>query len=445
MTSRAKVREQERAMRSISRRRFLSSAARGAAAVGALAVPGVSAAIGANERVAVGVIGVRGMGGHHLGNLLRRDGVRVAALADVDRGVLGGAVKTSKDAGAEPSAFGDFRRLLDEKSIDAVIVATPHHWHAPIAYRAIEAGKDVYVEKPASHVFSEGRVLVEAAKKRGRIVQHGTQMRSSDVTRKAGELLASGVIGTVKMSKAWNIQRHSHRPPAPDAPAPEGVDYDFWLGPAPKRPFNPNRFHGNWQWFRDYGNGDIGNDGIHDIDMARWGLGVTTHPVRITAHGSRIDLEGEREYPDNMTVSYHYEEGKVLIYEDRGWTPYGLYGFDSGNAFYGTEGWMLFTRRGYFQVYLGRGEEKGPAMKGGAGHPEHLLGFIDSVRTREQPSASAEIAHLSCALVHLGEVGYRVGRVLLFDPATETVRGDPEANALLTKDYREPWGMPKAV
>jgi predicted dehydrogenase len=266
-------------------------------------------------------------------------------------------------------------------------------------------------------------------------------MRSSDVTAKAREVLDTGIIGTVKMAKAWNVQRHRHNQAVPDAPAPAGVDYDFWLGPAPARPFNPNRFHGNWQWYRDYGNGDIGNDGSHDIDMARFGLGVTTHPVRITAHGSRIDLAGEREYPDNMTVSYHYEEGKVLIYEDRGWTPYGLYGYDSGNAFYGTEGWMLFSRRGRFQVYLGQKEEKGPGMEGSAGHPEHRRNFLDCVRTRKEPAASAEVAHLSCALSHLGEVAYRVERVLHFDPKTETVRGDDEANALLTKEYRAPWGF----
>ena len=160
------------------------------------------------------------------------------------------------------------------------------------------------------------------------------------------------------MSKAWNLQRHNHRAPVPDGPVPPGVDYDMWLGPAPKRPFNPNRFHSYWQWYRDYGNGDIGNDGSHDLDMAHFGLSPKGLPIRITAHGSRIDLKGVREYPDNMMVAFQYPDDKVLLYEDRGWTPYGGYGFDSGNAFYGTEGFMIFSRRGYFQVYLGKKEEK---------------------------------------------------------------------------------------
>jgi len=211
------------------------------------------------------------------------------------------------------------------------------------------------------------------------------------------------------------------------------------------RPFNRHRFHGYWPWMREYGNGDIGNDGTHDLDMARFGLGVTTHPVRITAHGSRIELKGEREYPDNMMVAYHYAEGKVLLYEDRGWSPYHPYGYDSGNAFYGTEGWMLFTRRGFFQVYLGAQEEPGPSLKGDTGHPNHRINFVECVRSRQQPAAGAEVAHLSCALPHLGEISYRVGRVLHFDPASEQILSDPEANAMLTKPYREPWALPKIV
>jgi predicted dehydrogenase len=435
-------------MASISRRRFLSHSIGGAAAVGALAATDLPRAPASpNERVILAVIGVRGMGFGHLQSFISLPGAAVATVCDVDESVLNRAARTVRDAtGKAPKQEGDFRRVLDDTSIDAVVIATPHHWHAPMAVRAIQAGKDVYVEKPGSHCFREGRTLVEAARKHNRIVQHGTQMRSSEVTAKAGELLAAGVIGKVKMSKAWNIQRHSHPQAVPDEPAPAGVDYDMWLGPAPKRPFNRHRFHGGWQWYRDYGNGDIGNDGVHDLDMARFGLGVTTHPVRITAHGSRIDLVGEREYPDNMMVAYHYDEGKVLLYEDRGWTPYPMYGTDSGNAFYGTEGWMLFTRRGRFQVFLGAKEEKGPEMlTGDAGHPQHRLNFLECVRSRKQPNASAEITHLTCALVHLGEIAHRTQRVLHFDPKTETVRNDPEANAMLSKPYRKPWDVPEHV
>ena len=426
-----------------TRRTFLTSSLATAATLAASA-----RVSGANDRLGVAVVGVNGMGHFHVRTLAARKDVALVALCDVDAAPLARAAKTVKDAGGEePSLVGDFRKLLDDRAIDAVVIATPHHWHVPIALRALAAGKDVYVEKPASHVFREGRLLVEAAAKHKRVVQHGTQMRSSEVTAKAGEVLASGVIGEVKSTKAWNCQRQIPPEPRPDGKPPEGVDYDFWLGPAPKRPFNPNRFHRTWQLFADYGNGDIGNDGIHDLDMARWGLGETTHPVKITAHASRVELAaGVREFPDNMTVAYEYAGGKVLFYEDRQWTPYGLHGVDSGNAFYGTKGYMLFSRRGYFQVFLGPGEEKGPAL-GEPGRvsqpaPQHMANFLDCVRSRKTPNAPPEVAHHSCALTHLGTIAYRTGRVLKFDPKTETFPGDREANALLTKEYRKPWELP---
>ena len=432
---------------SIPRRKFVSEALTGAAALAAANTLAIrTSAASPNDKINAALIGVGNMGSGHVKRLLTRPDVHIKTIVEVDQSRAERAQQTVYRArGDRPDSEEDFRRMLEDKSIDAVVIATPHHWHAPMAIRAMRAGKDVYCEKPASHVFREGRLLVDAAKKYDRIFQHGTQMRSADTTKEAGKVLASGLLGEIKMSKAWNCQKHKHRQPTPDTPAPAGVNYDLWLGPAAKRDFNVNRFHGNWAWYREYGNGDIANDGIHDLDMARFGLGVQTHPVRITAHGSRIDLEGIREYPDNMMVAYHYKEGKVLIYEDRGWTPYGNHGFDSGNAFYGTEGYMIFSRRGYFQTYLGKKDEKGPGMRGGAGHPEHMYNFLDCVKSREQPIAHAEVAHLSCGLPHLGEITYRTSGVTHFDPKTEKFIDNPEADKLLTKEYREPWSMPDPV
>jgi len=424
-------------------RRDVLSATVAAGAIGWL--PG--RVLGANERISVAVIGVNGMGHFHVRTLAARKDVQIVALCDVDATPLERAAKTVKDATkVEPVQIKDFRRVLDDKTIAAVIVATPHHWHVPIALRAIAAGKDVYLEKPASHVFREGRLLIEAIKREKRILQHGTQMRSSEVTAKAGEVLASGILGEIKTAKAWNVQRQVPPKPAPDSDPPKGVDYAMWLGPAKQRRFNPNRFHRYWQLFLDYGNGDIGNDAAHDLDMARWGLGVKTHPVKITAHGSRVDLEeGVREFPDNMNVTYQYADGRVLIYEDRQWTPYGLHGVDSGNAFYGTKGYMIFSRRGYFQVFLGPKEEKGPALgepgKVSQPAPLHMANFLDCVRSRKTPNAPVQEAHLSCALTHLGNIAYRTERVLKFDPSTEQFANDREANALLTKEYSKPWDV----
>jgi predicted dehydrogenase len=426
---------------SSTRRTFLTSTA----AVGSAALLTNSATSQpAGDRIVCAVIGVRGRGRSFYGPLAGRKDTTVAALCDVDANVLAAAAGVVEKAqGRAPRTAEDFRRILDDKSIDAVIITTPHHWHCPIALRALEAGKHVYVEKPASHVYREGQLLIQAAARHKRIVQHGTQMRSSEVTTRARELLDKGIIGDVKMAKAWNVQRHNHRQPVKDSLVPKGVNYDLWLGPAANRPFNANRFHGNWQWYRDYGNGDIGNDGIHDIDMACMGLGVDRLPIRITAHGSRIDLVGEREYPDNMMVVYQFGNNKALIYEDRGWTHYGMNGYDSGNEFYGTKGYMVFSRRGYFQVYFDRKGTKGPGMTGDTGQDRHLQNFLDCIRSGRQPNADARIAHLSCALVHLGEIAYRTERVLHFDAKNETITNDKEANAMLTKEYRKPWEMPK--
>ncbi len=425
----------------LDRRQFLTQAGRLSAGA-ALGVTALAAQASPNDTVVCAMIGVGGRGNFLIDRITGQENVAIASVCDANRQNLARtAAKLAKLQGRKIKQAGDFRRVLDDRSVDAVFVATPHHWHAPIAVRALDAGKHVYVEKPASHVFHEGRLLVEAARRSKCVLQHGTQMRSSEVTAAAGKVLASGVLGRIKMSKAWGVESRSDHPqPVPDGPVPDYVDYDTWLGPASQRPFNSNRFR-SWNRFRDYGNGEIGGDGIHDVDMARWGLGVTTHPVRITAHGSRIHLKGESDFPDNMMVSYQYADDKVLIYENRNFAPYNMHGWDNGNLFYGTQGYMIFSRRGYFQTYLGKKEEEGPGMRGSDGVPRHIQNFFDCVRSGKPTNANAEIAHLSCAVVHLGEIAYRTGRVLRFDPKAEQFPGDDEANALLTKKHRAPWGF----
>jgi len=395
-----------------------------------------------NEKINVALIGTGGRGNYLLNLITQHNDVVVTTLCDVNQQNLGRtAEKVNKHRNKKVKQVHDFRRVLDDDSIDAVVVATQHHWHTPIAVRALDAKKHVYVEKPASHVLREGQLLVDAAKRNKRVVQHGTQMRSSEVTEAAGKVLASGVLGEIKQSKAWGVEPRRHHPqPVADQAPPEYLDYNMWLGPAPKRPFNPNRFR-RWNSFRDTGNGEIGGDGIHDIDMARWGLGVTTQPTQITAQGSRAHLTGESDFPDNMLVTWQYADGKVLIYENRNFAPYNMHGWDNGNVFYGTEGYMIFSRRGYFQTYLGAKEEKGPGLKGSAGVEQHVRNFFDSVKGERDCIADAEIAHLSCSLVHLGEIAYRIGRVLHFDPKTESFPHDKQANALLTKPHRKPWGF----
>jgi predicted dehydrogenase len=310
----------------------------------------------------------------------------------------------------------------------------------------MQAGKDVYIEKPISHVYNEGPLIAAAAKKHNRIVQQGSQMRSCPVTRKAGQLLKEGILGEIKVARAWTAEPRSVVTPIADTTPPLGVDYDRWLGPAPKRPFNPHRFHSTWRMFRDYANGEIGDDGIHDLDMAAWGLGVETLPKQITARGGRM-LSGEHasDYPDNMNVTYEYPDNRLIIYENYPFPPYGMHGFDNGNVFYGTEGYMIFSRRGAFSTYLGPKGKPGPTegkeIRGQRGYAEHMTEFLNAVRQRTPVSAPPETAHRSCALVHLGDIAYQIGGRLDFDPTTEQFVENDRANRLLDKAYRPPFGI----
>ncbi|HUG94295.1 MAG TPA: Gfo/Idh/MocA family oxidoreductase [Planctomycetaceae bacterium] len=438
----------------VSRRRFLQQSTRTAAVAAALpALAGLHASASEKpETVRLGLIGCGGIMTHHVKGLAEnRPGAEIVWLCDVDEGQIERISEHIPGVqSAAPKRTSRYEDVLADRHVDAVIVATPHHWHAPIVLAAIQQGKDVYCEKPLSHVYAEGPPIIEAARRHGRIVQHGSQMRSSPVTARAGRLLAEGIIGEVKVARAWTAEVRNLLRPVPDSSVPPGVDYDRWLGPAPKRPFNPHRFHGTWRLFRDYGNGEIGDDGIHDLDMAAWGLGVDTLPKQITARGSRMMLHDHvSEYPDNLHVTYEYPDGKLLIYENYPFTGYGLHGFDNGNVFYGTEGYMVFSRRGAFSVFLGPKSTPGPTegrdIRGSRGYAEHMQDFLHAVRTRRPNRSTPEAAHRSCALVHLGEIAYRTRGQLDFDPQSERFADCEEANQMLDKGYREPYALLREV
>lgn len=297
-------------MRSTStRRKFLEHTSRTSLVLSASAALGGVQTFAADTpaKLRLGIIGCGGIMRHHVQGLVtRREAVSIAWLCDVDPAQIErmDRIITRDFQTAAPQRTARFEAVIEARDVDAVIIATPHHWHAPIAVAAMVAGKDCYIEKPISHVFNEGPLIIAAAKKYGRIVQQGSQMRNSPVTAKAEKLLREGIIGDVRVARAWTAETRTVEKPAPDGQPPQGVDYDRWLGPAPKRPFNPHRWHQTWRMFRDYGNGEIGDDGIHDIDMATSGLGVTTLPKQITARGSRMLLDGHAsEYPDNSFIS----------------------------------------------------------------------------------------------------------------------------------------------
>lgn len=435
-----------------NRREFLQRSTQSAAVLAAAAsLGGVHAFADEQPRVVrLGIIGCGGIMSHHVRGLVeRKERVSIAWLCDVDPRQLDktGRLVSSDFQNDPPRQTSRYEEVLDDRDVDACIIATPHHWHAPMALAAMQAGKDVYIEKPISHVYAEGPLLIAAAKKYDRVVQQGSQMRSSPVTQKAEQLLKEGILGEIKVAKAWTAEPRSAAKPVADGAPPAGVDYDRWLGPAPSRPFNALRFHGSWRMYRDYGNGDIGDDGIHDIDMAAWGLGVTGLPRQITARGSlMVSGPHDGEFPDCMNVQYEYPDGRLLVYENYPFTPYGIYGFDNGNVFYGTEGYMIFSRRGAFSVFLGPKNQPGPTegkeLRGQRGYAEHMANFLDAVRLRTPTRADAETAHRSCALVHLGEIAYRTGGRLDFDPQAERFVDCDEANALLSKEYRSPFVLP---
>ena len=447
---------------SVSRRTFLKTAATTTASAGALSgltfLPRGDRVFGANDRVRVAVCGLRSRGKEHLDAFGRMPNVEVAALCDVDESVLN---KRRGGVSGSPRSFTDVRRLLEDSSIDAVSIATPNHWHALIAIWACQAGKDVYVEKPCSHNLWEGRQLVRAAEKYRRIVQHGTQSRSTSAQIDAIRQLHEGRFGELYLARGLCFKRRDTIGRAPAEPVPGGVDYDLWTGPAPLKPFTRNRFHYNWHWIWDTGNGDLGNQGVHQMDVARWGLDVT-FPNRVSAIGGHFMFDDDQETPNTLACAFEFDQAdgrrKVLEFEVRHWITnneaeigQGLLDRHNtiGVVFYGSNGYLAAGNEDAFSYKSWLGRDQTPGPSGHSGH-DHFANFISCVRSRKATDLKAPIreAHVSCALVHLANVSYRLGRGLRFDPDTELVIDDEQANRLLSgadRGYRAPFLIPEEI
>jgi predicted dehydrogenase len=406
---------------------------------------GTALAASANDRIRVAVLGVNGRGADHIKAFQSQPGVEVAVLCDPDRNVADQrALEFFDSYGKTVRVEQDLRRVFDNKEIDVVSIATPNHWHALAAIWACQAGKDVYVEKPGSHNIREGRRLVEAAHKYQRIVQHGVQLRSSEALREGVDLLRKGVIGRVYMARGVVFRwRPSIGRKASEEPPP-GFDYNLWQGPAEERPFSRNIVPYNWHWHWDYGNGDVGNQGIHEMDMCMWGLGVEL-PEKITSMGGRFLFDDDKETPEVQTSSYLYPAQKKMIqFEVRHWCTNQEDGAAVGNIFYGSEGYMVVKNYDRFEIYLGPLREKGPARQAGGDHFANFLKAVRSRKTSDQ-NGPVETAHLSSALAHLGNISHRLERQLVFDPRKEQFVGDEQANAMLSRKYRAPFVVPEQV
>jgi predicted dehydrogenase len=438
-----------KATRTLTRRTFLRHTTTAAAGAAALAWPRRARAAAASDRLTLGVIGPGGMGMNLLRSFAAMPDVAITFVCDPDtRRAEAAAQAAEKAAGKRPQVVSDLRRVLESKDVDAVIIATPDHWHAPATILACEAGKHVYVEKPCSHNIREGRLMLEAARRHQRVVQTGTQSRSAAHVIKAVELLRGGAIGDVLVAKAWNSQLRGNIGRAKPSDPPPGLDFDLWVGPAPMRPYQSNLLPSIWRWWFDFGCGDMGNDGVHDIDIARWGLGVETHPHRIAALGGKYFFDDDQQFPDTQYVAFEYDQGgkkRQLIYEQRIWSPYVQEGHENGNAFYGTKGMLLLGKHNGWQLFGPRNELK-EKLDARLDSTPHHRNFLDCIRSGKRPNADVEIGHLSAALCHLGNIATRMGRTLHFDPRNETITNDPEAARLVRRTYREGhWAAPKGV
>jgi predicted dehydrogenase len=433
----------------MDRRHFLATSA--AAAVGK-ALAGTKSA---NETVRIACVGLRGRGKTHLNAFTTLPNVDLVAVCDVDQAVLtkaAGFVESKRQKA--PATYTDMRKLLEDKSIDAISIATPNHQHTLQTIWACQAGKDVYVEKPCSHNMFEARQIVAAARKYDRIVQQGSQSRSAVALQEAVQKMRDGVIGDVYMARGLCFKWRNTIGRQPDGPVPEGVDYDLWLGPAPKRAFSKNRFHYNWHWMWDYGNGDLGNQGIHEVDIARWGLGVK-YPTKVTALGGHFMFDDDQETPNTVTCAYEFNDGgkkKMMVFEVRHWMTNheaDIHEFDTsvksntvGNIFYGSNGYLAIDGYVKYNTWLGKEQEPGPSRTEGG---DHFANFINAVRSRNRAELTAEIEEgaISTTLVHLANISYRLGRSVNFDAATYSCTGDAEANHMFTRDYRKPFVVPK--
>lgn len=464
---------------SVNRRDFLKTGL-GAASAGVASLASVSflpqRVFGANDRVRVAVIGLHGRGMDHIRAYSQIRNVEIAALCDVYEPVLRERLGNMDKMGLkQPQTFIDIRKLLEDKSIDAISIATPNDWHSLMGIWGCQAGKDVYVEKPCCHNLWEGQQLARAAARYGRMVQHGTQSRSLPEVREAVSRLGQGVVGGLYLSRGLCFKWRNTIGVAPVEPVPAGLDYNLWTGPAPQHAFTRNRFLYNWHWFWWYGNGDLGNQGVHQIDIARWGLGVG-FPNKASGIGGHFMFKDDQETPNTLNCAFEYDMAdgsrRMLEFEVRHWItnheagigarvarhasgPHPKLGPSAGtnntvgNIFYGSKGYLAVDGNS-FKTWLGESQEPGPAEKQPESDVPHFQNFIDCVVSRRAEDLHAPIEEgvASCSLIHLANASYRLGRTLNFNPNTQAVIDDPEADILLRdgdRGYRAPFVVPEEV
>src|SRR5262245_3180879 len=422
----------------MDRRTFLTASAAAFASLSALSA--ARAADRPSDTLRVAVMGVNGRGRDHVRGFSAFDDVEIAYLIDPDENVFPKALEAVNSRQKQPPKLEkDVRRVLDDKTVDCLAIAAPDHWHAPATVWACQAGKHVYVEKPVSHNLVEGRRMVEAARKYNRAVQVGTQRRSVSYFQSARDFVRSGKLGKVPFARTCIAGNRPNIGHAQDESVPRGVDYDLWLGPAPQRPFNPNRFHYKWHWNWDYGTGELGNNGIHALDVVRMVLDLDA-PRRVSCGGGKYFYDDDQETPDTQVATFDFDN-TCVVWEHRVWSKTGFAGESWGVVLYGQNGTLVFDKKGW---HVEDGVEASDKASDKFDGP-HMRNFLDCVKDGKRPNADSEEGHKSTRLCHLGNIALRTGRTLRFDARTETIVEDAEANKLLGRTYRKPFVVPESV
>jgi len=432
----------------INRRRFLKNSAVTSTAIPAftgLILTGSNSAraVSPNEKVRVGLVGTGGMGRGDLATFFLNDEVDCPVICDIDDERLARGVElVEKHRDRAPETVKDFRRVIERKDVDVVLVATPDHWHALPTVYACQAGKDVYVEKPLATSIAEGRAMLEAMKRNKRVVQMGTQWRSGEHFKEAVEIVQSGVLGKIRMVRAWAyLDWVGGIGSPPDSDPPEGVDYDMWLGPAPKRPFNKNRFHFNFRWYWDYAGGLMTDWGVHLINLAMWAMG-SEHPKTVSSMGGRHVLTDNTETPDTQIAVYDFPS-YTFVWEHQILGGVGIGGRPHGLSFSGSNATLILDS-GSWELIPEKGKDLEP-RKGKSvtdGRPAHVRNFLDCVKSRKQPVTNLEVGHFVSSVAHLGNVAIRAGKQIAWNPEKERILKDTKANRMLKVKYRKPWKMP---
>jgi len=427
----------------LTRRSFLKqSSILAAGAVALSAAPAFAAAGGsANEKVRLAIIGCNGRGMAHIKGFTSLDNCQIVAICDVDSRALRKGIAAVEKAGRPtPKGVVDIRKLLEDKNVDAVSIAMPEHWHAPAAIMACAAGKHVYVEKPGSHNPRETQLMVRAARKYKRVVQMGNQRRSWPWVIESIQALHEGVIGEVFFARGWYTNKRETIGKGKPAPVPEWLNYDLWQGPAPEVPYRDNILHYNWHWFWNWGTGELGNNGVHALDLSRWGLKLDL-PSRVSCTGGRFFYNDDWETPDTITATFDYGK-KYIIWEGQSCAPRGFEDASFGVSFYGSKGCMSMAGSDC-KVY----DNSNKLIKEISGKQEdlfsfdsaHFNNFLDGIREGKPLKAEIEDGQKSTMLCHLGNIAYRVGRSIQYDPAKSRIIGDHDASALWDRKYRKGW------